>query len=465
MLHRPRPLCAGLFTFLVVTAGFAPPSDAQSPGAGVEAGAMASAAQNDGFTVPGVTVDISAANANAARDKAIAQAQRTAWNTLYQRLVPGGGRAPQVSDSDLLRLVQGFEIDDEKVSATRYLGSITVHFRPQAVRDRLGNVGAEANPGNAGGILGNTGNILGTPGAGILGNAGAATAYVEPPKQPLVVLPITMIDGRPVLWEDRTPWRDAWEARTPGGKSLVPLTVPEGEMADLQAIGVEDAVNGAPAPVAAIAQRYKASGVLVVKTELPGAGKSTQTTMQVEVIRHNLDGTHETFTVPVKVDASDRPEDTLTRAVTFVSAALDESWRRTNSVPTGAEQTLVVAAPINALEDWIEMRKRLATVRAVSRVDVLSLSRAQTLVALTFRGDTERLRQTLAQHGLDLGMTADASSTATGGPAMELRALPQGNGAAMDMAPTQAINPGADPTTAPRILGVMPARPAAPARY
>ncbi|WP_448187263.1 DUF2066 domain-containing protein [Azospirillum sp. sgz301742] len=440
MLHRRWLLCAGFAALLAVLAVL---------GAALSAPAIAQvapAAQADAFTVSGVKVDINASNPNTARDQAIAQAQRSAWETLYQRLVPGGRAAPRLSETDLARLVQGFEIDDEKVSASRYVGSLTVRFRPQAVREQLGGAGA---------------------------------SYVEPPSQPLVVLPVTVVDGKPILWEDRTRWREAWEARE-RGSSLVPLVVPEGEMDDIQAIGADDAVNGKADALATIARRYSANGVIVARTELTASGEPNPgQPLAVEVTRYGLDGTRgQPQTITVRPDASDRPADVLARAVSFVSAALDEAWKRDNTAVTGGEQSVAVAVPIGRLEDWIETRKRLATVQAVSRVDLLALSRVEALVALTYRGDVERLRQMLARS--DLGLTPSAprmDSGITPAPALELRALPKGAGATQAAAPLPAapipapsapayggVPPAGEPGVVmgapPRTLGTVPARPA-----
>ena len=350
MLHRRRaPLFAGFAPVVVaaVTVALAlptGPAGAQTPGvippaapsvvapaaavapSGVSPNAALAA---DGYTVSGVKVDVSAANANAARDQAIREAQVKAWNEMYKRLVPSATAAPKVSDNDLARLVQGFEIDDEKVSATRYLGTITVRFRPNAVREALG---------------------------------GAAQQYVEPPARPFVVLPVTLSDGRPVLWEDRTAWREAWEGR-PATGSLVPLVVPDGELADISAIGVNEALVGNPDALARIAQRYNAGGVIVAKTELPSGGPDLGRPLAVEVTRYSPDGSKDQQAVNVKADPSDRTADFLNRAVTFVSAAVDESWRRENTMPTGPEQSTIVRVPLTSLNDWVETRKRLAACR------------------------------------------------------------------------------------------------------
>ncbi|WP_448205528.1 DUF2066 domain-containing protein [Azospirillum sp. sgz302134] len=443
MLHRRRaPLFAG-FAPVVVAAALvtlavpAGPAGAQAPGAApptaaaaAPAGAAPAAAPGtspnaalaaDGYTVSGVKVDVSAANANAARDQAIREAQVKAWNEMYKRLVPSATSAPKVSDNDLARLVQGFEIDDEKVSATRYLGTITVRFRPNAVRESLGM---------------------------------AAQQYVEPPARPFVVLPITVTDGRPVLWEDRTAWREAWEGRSAGG-SLVPLVVPDGELPDISAIGVNEALAGNPEALARIAQRYNAGGVIVAKTEMPAKGPDTARPLAVEVTRYAPDGSRDQQAVNVKADPSDRPADFMNRAVTFVSTAIDESWRRDNTMATGPEQATLVRVPLQGLNDWVETRKRLAGVQAVTRTDVVSLSRYEALVALTHRGDVDRLRQALARRDLGLTRTGAAATPVAAAPGQlaapgsewQLQVLPRGAGA-------EVVQPGSvAPMASPAPMG------------
>ncbi|MGQ9367634.1 DUF2066 domain-containing protein [Azospirillum sp. A39] len=361
MLHRRRrTLWPGLAVVLLILAAVAVPAAAQAP-AGADAGDPA-------FTVSGIDVDVTAANASAARDRAIQEAQRKAWGELYRRLVPGGGTPPSVSDTDLFRLVQGFEIADEKVSATRYVGTYSVRFRPQPVRDML---------------------------------AGTTATYVEPPTRPLVVLPVSVVDGRPVLWEDRTPWREAWEAREPGG-SLVPLVVPYGELDDIAAIGVGEAVAGEPEALAKIAQRYDAAGVVVAKADLPQAGSGPVASMTVELTRYTQAGGRDQQTVTVTADAADRPEDLLNRAVVQTAAALDEAWRRDNTVGTGPQQSLTARVPVSSLGEWLEARRRLDGVSAVQRTDVLSLARDGALVTLHYRGDVGRLREALERRNLSL---------------------------------------------------------------
>lgn len=453
MLHRRRaPLLAGLAamsTALVVA--MTGPAGAQTgspPPAAVSAAAAPSAA--DPFAVSGVRVDINGSNPTTVRDQAIREAQAKAWAELYRRLVPGGGNPPRLSDGEIAKLVQGFEIDEEKVSASRYVGAITVRFRPNAVRDALGQ-------------------------------SGGATQYVEPPSRPFVILPVTLTDGRTILWQDRTPWRAAWEARQPAA-SLVPLVVPDGELSDAQAISGEDAVAGNADALARIAQAYKAGGVVVARTDLPANGPDPARGMTVDVTRYGLDGTRENQTVQVKGGGT--ADELLSRAVASVGTQVDESWKREHTTATGPEQNTLVRVPLTAVNDWVETRKRLSAVNAVTRNTLMSISRSEALITLTYRGAPEQLAQALARQDLSFAHAAPpvAAPVAAGYPALpvpsadwQLTLLPRGSGAASAGAVPSAATPMASPTSLapsapmeagavgtmgapPRNLGTLPAK-------
>lgn len=456
MLHRRRaPLLAGLAamsTALVLT--MTGPAGAQTgsppPAAASAAASAAMPSASDPFAVSGVRVDINGSNPTTVRDQAIREAQAKAWAELYRRLVPGG-TPPRLSDNEIARLVQGFEIDEEKVSASRYVGAITVRFRPNAVRDALGQ-------------------------------SGGATQYVEPPSRPFVILPVTQTEGRTILWQDRTPWRAAWEARQPAA-SLVPLVVPDGELTDAQAISGEDAIAGNAEALGRIAQAYKAGGVVVARTDLPANGPDPARGMTVDVTRYGLDGTRDNQVVQVKGGSS--ADDVLTRAVAAVGTQLDDSWRREHTTATGPEHNTLVRIPLSAVNDWVETRKRLSSVNAVTRTNLMSISRSEALITLTHRGDPDQLAQALARQDLGLARTAAASPAAYPAAPLpvpsadwQLTLLPRGSGAASAGAVPSSASPAASPIQAsptslapsapldaggtlgapPRNLGTLPAK-------
>ncbi len=113
---------------LVAVCGLAP----------MAAGPRRAAAQQSGFVVQGVLAEASAENATAARERAFASGLRAAWATLVSREAPADqARLSAISPEDLDRLVESFEVENERVGATRYAALLTVFFRPDAVRALL----------------------------------------------------------------------------------------------------------------------------------------------------------------------------------------------------------------------------------------------------------------------------------------------------------------------------------------
>jgi hypothetical protein len=88
------------------------------------------------FTVSDVGVDVTAESASKARDKAIMEAERAAYTQLCARLgVPDG--AEKLNDDEIAALVQSFEVQSERVSAVRYVGTFTILFNPTALKKRI----------------------------------------------------------------------------------------------------------------------------------------------------------------------------------------------------------------------------------------------------------------------------------------------------------------------------------------
>jgi hypothetical protein len=127
------------------------------------------------YAVSGIAVDVSAPNAQAARSAAFRIAQRKAWAQLWARLTGSSpGAAPRLSDGQLDSIVSGIESQGERFSTTRYIATLGVVFD----RSRTGE------------FLAGTGQALQSP--------------------PMLLLPLYVDAGVRTLYQDKTPWRAAW---------------------------------------------------------------------------------------------------------------------------------------------------------------------------------------------------------------------------------------------------------------
>jgi hypothetical protein len=329
------------------------------------------------FTVSGVSVDVTAGTTVEARDRAIGEAQRLAFEQLYDRIAVGSADAPNLSAAELQRLVQGFEVADERSSAVRYLATYTVSFDPDAVR-------------------------------GLLRERGRRFAdYASPP---LVLLPAYGSASAWAVFEGAGPVRQGWE-RISYNDPLLPVILPFGDLQDLRAVSRDEALRRDPAAMSRLAARYNAGGVLAVYVQPMAGSAQAPTRLDVMAVRFDTGGGETPVRLTVDAAAGEQPGAIFATAARQVQARLRDAWKTQVSVdPSAAQNHIDAVLPVSGLSDWVEARRRLAQVSLLSGTQLQSLSPREVRLGLDFRGDEAQLRSALARRGLSL----EAPATAVG---------------------------------------------------
>lgn len=329
----------------------------------------------DPYTVAGVAVDETAADATAARDKAMDVGQRAAWETLVRRITAPGDadRALGLDAQTVGALVSSFEVFDEKVPVGRYIAKLTFRFNGLAVRRALQGLGI--------------------------------THFVaESP--PVLVLPVLETGDTKALFELDNPWRDAWQSGA-GGAGLVPVVVPIGDLRDIAAIDAERAVAGDADALAAIAARYGTGSVAVVAARADAAALAPSKVDVALTLRRGRRTNVEAATYELPEGVEPTAEALFAVAVAGTLGRLDESWRMENLVESGVSATLKAEVPVASLADWLDVERRLGSVGLVRAVAVDVMGAKAVTVALTYGGDTARLASALEAAGLELVREAD----------------------------------------------------------
>jgi hypothetical protein len=341
------------------------------------------AAPDPVFTVAGVEVDVEADSAVVAQEQAFARAQREALKILLGRLADSG--APPVPE-DVDAFIADAEVTGEQFSDTRYVGTYTFRFRPEAVRAYLEARGA---------------------------------AYTDVAGAPVLVLPLYQAGGAaPVLWARDNPWMAAWRRADVGRPgALVPVVVPLGDVDDVRAVPDARGLDYDPGALDTMVGRYRA-GEAAVALAAPGPSG-----LEVHLYRTDSLGPHYTRTLDV-------PGGDWDAAVRAVGQALASDWKTQMAVVPGRgapESELRAVVPIESLEDWVAVQGALERLDAGVAARVLALTVQGAEVALTFPGgDTARARAALERAGLALVATGEPGLA---GPAYEIRLTPTGAGA------------------------------------
>jgi hypothetical protein len=326
--------------------------------------------RNPVFTIGGVAVDETAASASDARDIALANGQRQAVRRVFRRLTVRADQRllPQPTDQDIASLVQNIELSDEKTSATRYLATMTVAFKPDSVRDYL---------------------------------RAAGLRFSETVSRPRLVLPVFEAAGAINLWDPPNAWRDAWEARQANPDTIVPLVLPEGDLQDIGSIGPIQALAAEARPLEAIATRYRVRDVLVAHATLVQDLAANRPLVHVS-LRHIGPSsgavTIETFTG----ESRDRVGELLAEAVQRTVERLEDDWKRDNFLRFDEPVRLSASVALSTLSDWLEMRRRLGGSAVIQRVELASITQSDAQVVIHYLGGPQQLGLALAQRDIDL---------------------------------------------------------------
>jgi len=345
--------------FLLVVCVFAGFGTAPAVGAG-----------SDIYEVRNVRVDVSAETASKAREKALADGERAAFERLMRRLTMAADRErlPNLDKGEIRSYVRDFAVSNEKTSAGRYLANLSVRFKRESVRKLL--------------------NDFNLP-------------FAETLSKPVLVLPVFQSGGSMALWDDPNPWRGAWaDLRARSG--LVPLIQPMGDLGDVGAINPVQAIQGDRPRLKVVAERYQAQDVVVVyglQRLDPASGRQS---LEVYVTRYGKDPDPETDTYPFNQEEGESASDLLTRAVTRISDAIDDDWKRRNILDLSHPNVAAIAVPVTGLKDWIAVQARLKDVPLIRRAEMVLLSLDEIRINLHYVGNTTQLRNALAQAELTL---------------------------------------------------------------
>ncbi len=358
IFSNPMRLFPGLFSVIFLLAAMLPAA-AQAPSRGDPAV----------FTVARVLVDRTAATATAAREAALVEAQRIAFRRQLERLVPRSEyrRLPNVSDARISDLVENFEIESERTSPVRYIGTLTYRFRPQDIRTLLRN---------------------------------ANIPFAETSARPVLVLPVLQQAGLALLWDDPNPWRVAWNS-LPATDGLATLKLPAGNLTDISDINAEQARRGEDRRIAAISRRYGTAGVLVAEAALE-SGSAGRSTLQVTLSRYGGISGEQTVVESYVGEVGETEEALLTRAAAATARAIEERWKNEQLLRFGHEARLTVAVAYDDAAQWVAIRRRLADLTMVRKSDIVRFTRTEAVIDLSYIGDETQLRLALAQRDLEL---------------------------------------------------------------
>ena len=340
---------------------------------------VAAAQSGQVYTATGIDVDITGDIATL-RDQAMLEGQRKALQKVLTDIAPAERAAVAALPSDdvISTWVQDFEIEEEKTSATRYIGRFTFRFMAEPVQQYL---------------------------------AGNSVQFAQIQTKRLLVLPIyTDEAGNSNLWGPTNLWLAPWSLKAPN-ISLVPMLLPTGDVADTEALSATQALAGDLPRLTALAQRYGAGDVLVTEVRASPPGADGRQTFAITATRYSRESP-QSFTDSLSGDPATIDE-SLSQSADRTIAWVQSQWKQANLVDASKQSTMTIEVPIATLKQWVDIKKQLGGVPSLKSVRMVSLTRSLAILDISFLGDVPQFQRSLAQQDLSLATALGDPSKGT----------------------------------------------------
>lgn len=357
--------------------------------------ARAAAKEDRVFTVGNYPIEARAADAVAAKERAIAEGQQAAFRSLLKRLVPVTSfkRLDKLKATQVRNLVESFAVRSERNSSTDYIASYDFVFSPEPVRRLLDQEGIP---------------------------------YLDRQASPIVVVPVYRLpsEGAGKLPQTYSPtagsdaWLYAWKALDLGN-SLTPVSL-QALKSEVHADTVNALADGNLGMLRTLSSAYQTESIVLAVLEPESDQK------RIKVVLVGRDAVQNLYLKRTyRLDGHELAYTAESAAVVSL-AILEGRWKavsvrgdRTAAVssqspysgapvqsdgppPGSVAANMTIAVEFNGMGEWQAISRDLARTPDVSGLDVLGLSARGARVSLSYPGNHQELALALASNGLIL---------------------------------------------------------------
>jgi len=309
----------------------------------------------DPFTVAGVPVDATGPSAIAAMTTAREDGRVRAAQTLINRLtLPEERQAKNVAPLDkdaVAPFIRSISMANEKRSASRYLGEMTVAFTPSLIQQYLTDNGL---------------------------------TMIANQSRTRLVLPV--LDDRP-LWTDNR-WNAAWQSGI-YGHALTPVQAISNDRGDTSLIDTAAAKGLDMQALVRAGKRYGLNQILVADARTTGSG------VKVKISDVAID------TGQVRDLGSVSGRD-YRAAASSVIALLEEDWKRTSVNMSNSAALMTVSVLYRTHDEWLNLQDAINGSTQIQDARLDALSKDGALMTLTYAGDIARLENELRFKGVEI---------------------------------------------------------------
>lgn len=302
-----------------------------------------------------VLVDVTDVNASVAREKAMSEANRQAFELILKKLTTSEGVAEmmKLNNNQILNFIKEVSVLSEKTSDVRYIAELKVKLNESLVKTYM-------NEKNIPFVITTSAKVL-----------------VIPVYRPNSAAPAQ-------LWEESNLWRQAWE-RQNSSSGLVEFVSMEANSSNYDVLTADKALSLDTHLMGWLARKNRVSDVYIL--EATGAGNG----LNIKIYAPSGEGALEES---LQVDGA-ADETLFDKAVSEVKSRITSRVRRQNMAESQKQSEITVLFMYKNLKEWLDLQKQLSDIPYVKQVREEAIGDGKTQFKLVFAGSQERLNQAL----------------------------------------------------------------------
>lgn len=307
-----------------------------------------------------VSVDITAENAAAARERAMVQANRQAVNAVAANFTTKEGISVlnRLTDDQLLNFIKETTVLEEKTSSVRYIAKLRITAHDQLLKQYL----QEKN-----------------------------VPLVVTSAANVTIVPIfrETVNATPKLWEDDNLWRNVWEQNPPviGAVRFASLGKNNQNLLNT----ADQALSADTGLFRNLSDATGGSDVYIVEAFYPGDEGLT-----IRIINPQTEN-RQTFSV-----SGARSPELFNQAVRETSLRISDELKGSSIVTSGTPETISVLYKYNKLSDWLRAEKRISNITSVENVEINAIGNGRVQFQINLVGGVENLTKALQNSHLSL---------------------------------------------------------------
>ncbi len=319
------------------------------------------------FTVDGIKVNSSGANAKQAKESATLSGEREAFSILLERIAadPKNSSLTGMDSGKISELVQVVEVNDEKVTASYYSATLSISFNKQLVEKLIKDSGINF------------------------------TAKKNPP---IILVPLLITGDQRLLFEEANPLRKSLAEVASANRAMniiVPVNLRGVDKNKLNQ-NIEALPQDVKDSLLRLGQTYKASKLILIVAVQTGKD-------QLDIrLRDVQDDSGAIKELSFKNKDASEGEGVFNYAARGINSVLENQAVKGKNVSNDPLVQVILTAPFAGIEEWISIRRKLENMPDIKNINVKTLSAQYAILEISFIGSLDNFNSNMNEGGFYL---------------------------------------------------------------